>query len=112
MTARWCSTVDSSTSDEPESGSLGSPIKCSQCNRAYLPTRERLRQILDGALQSLNEAKLSDALKGTVSDETIVELAAMAHALLYALSALERCEPCIRLEVARASELIVGRLRK
>jgi hypothetical protein len=103
MTARW---------HESSAQGFGSACTCSVCGKSALPTRERLRQILDGALHSLNEAKLSDLLKGTVADDTVTELAAMAHALLYALSALDRCEPCIRVEVARASELIVGRLRK
>lgn len=86
----------------------GTIVKCQHCGFAPLPARERLRTVLDGAVDQLNAAKVGDALRGSVPDDTVASLAGMAHAMLYAISMLERCEACIAVELERAAALIVG----
>jgi hypothetical protein len=86
------------------------PLLCKACHLNMLPTRERLRTVLDGAVEQLNAAKLRDTLRGTIPDGTIESLAGMAYALLYAGSMLEHCEPCIAIKLEVAAALIVGRL--
>lgn len=111
MTARWCSTVDARSGNAPESGSLGTPIRCVRCGVSYLPTRERLAQVLNGAIDNLNHAKLGDALRGNLADDTIENLAAVAYALLYSSSMLEHCEPCIKVKIETAAAVVVARTK-
>jgi hypothetical protein len=69
-----------------------------------------VQRTLDGALEHLNAAKLSDALRGRLPEASLNRMAQLAHAVLLASSMLERCERCTNGAVSHAAEQIAARL--
>lgn len=78
-----------------------------------LPSRARVRVVLEGGLEHLNLAKLCDAVHGKPLPATTAQrLAMLGHALLRAVSMLERCERCLDAELERAALNIAQRLQR